>query len=88
MPLEWFGNLPLATSLKQQYMYGYVLNTEDTPNENIWTESREIRLINGATIYGCEGDLQPKEGLVIVGYASDWIDFINKNILSENKTNI
>ena len=36
--------------------YGYVFNLEDTPNENFWKQSREIELIDGSIVYGCEGD--------------------------------
>jgi len=37
-------------------MYGYVNKIEDTPSANVWTQSREIELLDGTIVYGCEGD--------------------------------
>lgn len=37
-------------------MYGYVYNIEYTPSGNLWTQSREIELLDGTIVYGCEGD--------------------------------
>jgi len=37
-------------------MYGYVYKIEDTPNANFWIHSREIELLDGTIVYGCEGD--------------------------------
>jgi hypothetical protein len=36
--------------------YGYVYKTEDTPSANVWTQSREIEMLDGTIVYGCEGD--------------------------------
>ncbi len=36
--------------------YGYVYKIEDTPSDNVWTQSREIELLDGTIVYGCEGD--------------------------------
>jgi hypothetical protein len=36
--------------------YGYINKIEDTPSGNFWTQSREIELLDGSIVYGCEGD--------------------------------
>ena len=36
--------------------YGYVNKIEDTPSGNLWTQSREIELLDGSIVYGCEGN--------------------------------
>ena len=36
-------------------MYGIIYNIEDTPNDNFWTQSREIELNNGTIVFGYEG---------------------------------
>jgi len=36
-------------------MYGFLENIEDTPEDNIWTGSREITLNDGSVVYGYEG---------------------------------
>jgi hypothetical protein len=33
-------------------MYGYVNNIADTPQENKWTQGREIELNDGTIVYG------------------------------------
>jgi hypothetical protein len=37
-------------------MYGYVYNIADTPQDNIWTQGREIELNDGSIVYGLEGE--------------------------------
>lgn len=39
-------------------MYGYVNNIADTPQENKWTQGREIKLNDGTIVYGLEGDFE------------------------------
>lgn len=36
-------------------MYGFLENIEDTPNDNAWTESREIKLNDESIVFGYEG---------------------------------
>jgi len=36
--------------------YGFVYDIIDTPNGNFWTQLREIELLDGSIVYGCEGD--------------------------------
>jgi len=36
-------------------MYGFLVNIEDTPADNVWTESREIKLNDGSVVFGYEG---------------------------------
>lgn len=36
-------------------MYGIIYNIQDTPNDNFWTEGREIELNDNSIVYGYEG---------------------------------
>jgi len=36
-------------------MYGFLENIEDTPEDNVWTGEREIKLNDGSIVYGYEG---------------------------------
>ena len=36
-------------------MYGIIYNIEDTPNDNFWTQGREIELNDGTIVFGYEG---------------------------------
>ena len=36
-------------------MYGIIYNIEDTPQDNCWTQSREIELKDSSIVYGYEG---------------------------------
>jgi hypothetical protein len=36
-------------------MYGFLVNIEDTPKDNVWTESREITLNDDSVVFGYEG---------------------------------
>ena len=42
--------------------YGYINKIEDTPSGNFWTQSREIELLDGSIVYGCEGDFEIEQG--------------------------
>lgn len=35
--------------------YGFLVNIEDTPKNNVWTVEREITLNDGSVVYGYEG---------------------------------
>lgn len=57
--------------------YGYVLNIEDTPSDNVWTEGREITLKDNSVVYGVEGvDLI---GAVIIGNAQEFNQWLEIN---------
>ena len=43
-------------------MYGYVYNIADTPQDNHWTQGREIKLNDGSIVYGLEGDFEIEQG--------------------------
>ena len=43
-------------------MYGYVYNIADTPQDNHWTQSREIELKDDSIVYGCEGNFEIEQG--------------------------
>lgn len=50
--------------------YGYVINIADTPTDNKWTVGREIELLDGTIVYGCEG--QTLSGAVVIGNAEQF----------------
>ena len=57
--------------------YGYVLNIEDTPSDNVWTEGREITLKDDSVIYGVEGvDLT---GATIIGNGQEFNQWLEIN---------
>lgn len=57
--------------------YGYVLNIEDTPTDNLWTQGREITLKDNSVVYGVEGvDLI---GAVIIGNAQEFNQWLEIN---------
>jgi len=43
--------------------YGYINKIEDTPSGNFWTQSREIELLDGTIVYGCEGNFDIEDGI-------------------------
>jgi len=59
--------------------YGYVINIEDTPNGNYWTESREIELLDGTIVYGCEGDFDIAEGKGQMFTQSQFLIWLSEN---------
>ena len=42
-------------------MYGIIYNIEDTPNDNCWTQGREIQMIDDSIVYGYEGQTDVSE---------------------------
>lgn len=50
--------------------YGYVTNISNTPTDNHWTQRREIELLDGTIVYGCEGETLT--GAVIIGNAEQF----------------
>lgn len=63
-------------------MYGYVLNIEDTPTDNVWTQGREITLKDNSVVYGVEGvDLI---GATIIGNAQEFNQWLEINKKEDN----
>ena len=61
-------------------MYGIIYNIQDTPNDNFWTEGREIELNDNSIVYGYEGQTDVSE----VGISFENSEAINK-WLAENR---
>jgi len=58
-------------------MYGIIYNIEDTPNDNAWTQGREIELNNGTIVFGYEGQTDVSDvGLSFQNAIeiSNWLD--------------
>ena len=59
--------------------YGYVINIEDTPDDNVWTDNREIELSDDTIVYGCEGDTLIGADLVTTStYFRSWLESNSK----------
>ena len=61
-------------------MYGIIYNIQDTPNDNFWTEGREIELNDNSIVYGYEGQTDVSD----VGVSFENAEAINI-WLSENR---
>jgi len=61
-------------------MYGIIYNIEDTPNDNFWTQGREIELNDGSFVFGYEGPSDVSD----VGVSFENADEINQ-WLQENR---
>jgi len=61
-------------------MYGIIYNIEDTPNDNAWTQSREIELNDGRIVFGYEGQTDVSD----IGIAFQNAEEIS-NWLAENR---
>ena len=61
-------------------MYGIIYNIEDTPNDNCWTQGREIELKDNSIVYGYEGQTDVSD----VGISFENAEAIN-TWLGENR---
>lgn len=61
-------------------MYGIIYNIEDTPQDNCWTQGREIELNDNSIVYGYEGQTDVGD----VGISFENADSINA-WLGENR---
>ena len=43
-------------------MYGYIRKIKDTPQDNHWTQGREIEINDGSIVYGLEGNFEIEQG--------------------------
>ena len=59
--------------------YGYVNKIEDTPSANVWTQSKEIELLDGTIVYGLEGDFDIEEGKGEMFSKSDFLIWLSEN---------
>jgi len=64
--------------------YGYVNKIEDTPNENFWTQSREIEMNDGTIVYGCEGDFEIEEGKGQIFTKENFLIWLGENTKQDN----
>jgi hypothetical protein len=64
-------------------MYGYVNKIEDTPNENFWTQSREIEMNDGTIVYGCEGDFDIEQVKGQMFTKENFLIWLGKNAKQE-----
>jgi len=64
-------------------MYGYVYKIEDTPKANFWTQSREIELLNGTIVYGCEGNFEIEEAKGEMFTQSQFLIWLGENAKQE-----
>jgi hypothetical protein len=64
--------------------YGYVNKIEDTPNGNVWTQSREIGLLDGTIVYGLEGDFEIEEGKGQMFTQSQFLIWLGENTKQDN----
>jgi len=58
-------------------MYGIIYNIEDTPNDNFWTQGREIELKDNTIVFGYEGQTDVSNVGIAFQNAteiSNWLD--------------
>jgi hypothetical protein len=65
--------------------YGYVYKIEDTPNGNVWTQSREIELLDGSIVYGLEGDFEIEESKGQMFTQSKFLIWLGENTKQETE---
>tara|TARA_R110000803_G_scaffold89124_1_gene156290 strand:+ start:455 stop:649 length:195 start_codon:yes stop_codon:yes gene_type:complete len=53
-------------------MYGFVENIEDTPADNVWTESREIKLNDESIVFGYEGATEIDNYFLTAKLFNEW----------------
>jgi len=64
--------------------YGYVYNIQDTPIANLWTQSREIELIDDSIVYGCEGDFDIEQVKGQMFTKENFLIWLSENIKQDN----
>ena len=64
--------------------YGYVNKIEDTPSANVWTQSREIELLDGTIVYGLEGAFDIEEGKGEMFTQSEFLIWLGENTKQDN----
>ncbi len=64
--------------------YGYVNKIEDTPNGNFWTQSREIELLDGTIVYGCEGNFDIEDGKGQMFTKENFLIWLGENTKQDN----
>jgi hypothetical protein len=65
-------------------MDGYVYKIEDTPQENNWTQGREIELINGTIVYGLEGDFEIEQSKGEMFTKENFLIWLGENTKQDN----
>lgn len=65
-------------------MYGIIYNIEDTPNDNVWTQSREIELLDGSIVYGCEGDFDIEQVKGEIFTKENFLIWLGENTKQDN----
>jgi len=65
--------------------YGYIYNIQDTPSGNFWTQSREIELLDGSIVYGCEGNFEIEEGKGQMFTRQNFITWLEENRKQKNQ---
>lgn len=64
--------------------YGFVYDIIDTPNGNVWTQSREIELLDGSIVYGCEGNFEIEEGKGQMFTKENFLIWLGENTKQDN----
>lgn len=64
--------------------YGYVYNIQDTPSANVWTQSREIEMIDGSIVYGCEGNFDIEDGKGQMFTKENFLIWLGENTKQDN----
>jgi hypothetical protein len=64
--------------------YGYVYNIQDTPSANVWTQSREIKLLDGSIVYGCEGDFDIEQVKGQMFTKENFLIWLDENTKQDN----
>jgi hypothetical protein len=64
--------------------YGYVNKIENTPNENFWKHSREIELLDGSIVYGCEGDFDIEQAKGQIFTKENFLIWLGENTKQDN----
>ena len=64
--------------------YGYVYNIQDTPIANLWTQSREIELIDDSIVYGCEGDFDIEQVKGQMFTKENFLIWLDENTKQDN----
>ena len=64
--------------------YGYVNKIKDTPSDNLWKQSREIELLDGSIVYGCEGNFDIEEGKGEIFTKENFLIWLGENTKQDN----
>lgn len=65
--------------------YGYIRENGQTPEDNVWTDSRELTLTDDSVVLGYEGSQsESDENVEIIGTTQDFQEWAKENLRNDN----